>query len=137
MKICTFFGHRDAPDDLKPRLRQVITELIESGQADTFYVGNQGRFDAMALAVLTELAARYPIRYAVVLAYMPTRPVGAESFLPDGIETAPKRFAISYRNRWMADHADIAVTYVRTACGGAAQGKKRAVSRGKTVIELA
>ncbi len=39
---CTFFGHRDTPAQIKPRLRQVITDLIEHHGVTQFNVGNQG-----------------------------------------------------------------------------------------------
>lgn len=70
MSICTFFGHRLCPATLEAELRSVLRDLIECHGVDTFYVGNQGAFDGMALAVLRELAHLYPqITYTVVLAY--------------------------------------------------------------------
>lgn len=47
MAVCTFFGHRDCPDSLRPRLRKILVELIEQRRVDLFYVGNQGGFDQM------------------------------------------------------------------------------------------
>lgn len=61
MSVCTFFGHRDCPDSLRPQLQEAVEKLIREAGADTFYVGNQGRFDAMALGVLRELERVYPI----------------------------------------------------------------------------
>lgn len=72
MKACTFFGHRDCPETIKPRLREVLTDLIINQEVDTFYIGNQGRFDGIVRGVLRELEKEYPeIHYAVVLAYLP------------------------------------------------------------------
>lgn len=69
---CTFFGHRDAPPGIERVLRRVVVSLIETRQADTFYVGNQGKFDRMVARVLSGLQLEYPhITYAVVLAYLP------------------------------------------------------------------
>ena len=71
MSICTFFGHRLCPATLEAELRSVLRDLIEYHGVDTFYIGNQGAFDGMALAVLRELAHLYPqITYTVVLAYL-------------------------------------------------------------------
>lgn len=36
MSVCTFFGHRDCPGSVKPRLREVLTELIVNYGVDTF-----------------------------------------------------------------------------------------------------
>lgn len=64
MVACTFFGHRDCPDSIRPKLRSVLINLIENQQADTFYVGRQGSFDALVYATLRELASEispYPL----------------------------------------------------------------------------
>ena len=61
--ICTFFGHRDAPDTIRPLLRETLTGLIERQDVRQFYVGNQGNFDAMARSVLEELQTTHEIRY--------------------------------------------------------------------------
>ena len=69
---CTFFGHRNAPDTIKPILRKAIVNLIENRGVDLFYVGNQGAFDRTAISVLRGLKEEYPqIQYYVVLAYVP------------------------------------------------------------------
>ena len=54
MVACTFFGHRDCPDSICPKLRSVLVDLIENQQADTFYVGRQGSFDELVYAALRE-----------------------------------------------------------------------------------
>ena len=106
---CTFFGHRFVPQKIEPTLRSTLIDLIENHGADLFYVGNHGEFDAMVRRVLCELSAKYPIKYHVVLAYMPEKQDEyrltdySDTILPEGIETAPKRFAITYRNKWMID----------------------------------
>ena len=72
MKTSTFFGHRDSPETIKPYLREVLIDLITNNGVNTFYVGNQGRFNAIVRSVLQELEQEYPeIHYAVVLAYLP------------------------------------------------------------------
>ena len=141
--ICTFFGHRYVPQKIEPTLRSTLIDLIENQGVNLFYVGNHGEFDAMLRRVLRELSAKYPIRYHVVLAYMPEKRDEyrltdySDTILPEGIETAPKRFAISYRNKWMIEQSDFVVTYVvHDAASGASQFKKLAERKGKTVIEL-
>ena len=42
MAVCTFFGHRDCPETIKPYLREVLIDLINNQEVDTFYVGNRG-----------------------------------------------------------------------------------------------
>ena len=140
MPTCTFFGHRDCPDAIRPALQEAILRLISDENVDQFYVGHQGKFDRLALAVLEQTAAVYPhIRYQVVLAYLPAHRdeafSPANSLLPEGIESVPKRFAITHRNRWMAAHADYVIAYVRHR-GGASQFTVLARRKGKQVICL-
>ncbi len=137
MSVCIFFGHRDAPQAIMPRLRAAVAMLIEQG-ADTFFVGNHGDFDRMVRAVLQEQQVLHPsIRWAVALAYLPTAPGDYPTVYPEGVESSPPRFAIDARNRWMLAQADIVVTYVCRSFGGAATNKRRAQRQGRRIIELA
>ena len=140
-KACTFFGHRDCPETIKPKIRTAVIDLIENHGVTMFYVGNQGNFDRLVRSVLKEVATAYPgVGYAVVLAYMPSAKKSADDFsdtlLPDGIEKVPKRFAISWRNKWMIEHADYVVTYVTRLFGGAAQFSALAKSKGKIIYDI-
>lgn len=140
VKTCTFFGNRDAPESVKPLLQTVLQDLIEEQHVKKFYVGNEGRFDAMTQRLLKEFAHSHGIDYSVVLAYMPkkTDPFFESYYtlLPEGIEAVPLRFAIEYRNNWMIEHCDIVLTYVTSLHGGAAKFKAFAEKKGKTVIEI-
>ena len=136
----TFFGHKDTPKEIEPTLRTTLIDLIENHGATEFYVGNNGNFDTMVRRQLENLSQTYPITYNVVLAYLPTKKSEYDDFtntlLPEGIESVPKRFAISYRNKWMIQQSDVVVTYVTRTYGGAAQFKELAERQGKMVIEL-
>ena len=136
----TFFGHKDTPKEIEPTLRTTLVDLIENHDATKFYVGNNGNFDTMVRRQLENLSQTYPITYNIVLAYLPTKKSEYDDYtntiLPEGIETAPKRFAISWRNKWMIQQSDVVVTYVTHSFGGAAQFKEMAERQGKTLIEL-
>ena len=139
MLICTFFGHHDCPEAIKPKLREVLIDLVENHSVTLFYVGNKGAFDRMVRAVLRDLKREYPgIDYAVVLERLPLKPDGDgnDTMLPEGIETVPPRFAISWRNKWMLDRADFVVTYVTHGWGGAAQTLQYARRKHKRIINL-
>lgn len=132
MLTCTFFGHKDTPKEIEPTLRSTLVDLIENKNVLKFYVGNHGSFDYMVKHCLIELKEIYPIDYAVVLVYLPSskydpeEKIPADTILPDGIETVPRKFAINYRNKWMIEQADYVVTYVKYTLGGAAQFKELA-----------
>jgi len=143
MSACTFFGHHDCPAEIKPKLRETIIELIEKG-VDCFYVGNHGAFDRMARSCLRELSQDYPqICYSVVLAYLPQkhdefdRRDFSDTILPEGIETVPRRFAITWRNKWMLERSEYVITYITHGWGGAAQFAELAEKKGKFIFNLA
>ena len=82
------------------RFAPCLIHLIETEGVTSFFVGNQGAFDAAVQSVLRDLQSNYPaITCTVVLAYMPRQPEndGLATMLPEGIEKVPKRFAISWR----------------------------------------
>lgn len=140
--VCTFFGHRECPEQIIPRLTEVLVDLIENHNVDLFYVGNQGRFDTIVCGVLRKLRSNYKhIDYAVVLAYIPERKREYEDYsdtiVPEGIESVPPRFAISWRNDWMLRHSDYIVTYVTHDWGGAYKYAQKAVRQSKHVRNLA
>ena len=116
---------------------------MERYHVSTFYVGNHGTFDAIARIVLREMKGKYPsIQYWVVLAYLPEGKAKEDTLFdptiyPEGIEGAPKRFAISYRNRWMLQNADYVVVYKMRSWGNTAQVERRAKNASKAVINIA
>lgn len=143
MPACTFFGHRDCPSSIRPRLQETLVDLIKNHAVDMFYVGRQGAFDAMVRSVLKELILEYPhIRYAVVLERIPGKRNDSDprdysdTMLPEGIENVPPRFAIPWRNKWMLERSDYVVTYIMRSWGGAAQFAEKAKCQKKRVINI-
>ena len=141
--ICTFFGHRNAPSCLEPKIGELIEQLIEEKNITCFYIGNNGNFDNMVFRQIKKKTKKYPcVRYYVVLAYLPSEKVEidiidySKTIYPQGLESIPPRFAISKRNQWMVEKSDIVVTYVKRSAGGAAQAKRMAEKKGKAVIEV-
>lgn len=144
MSACTFFGHRESPVTIRPKLRETIIDLIAHHGVDMFYVGQQGKFDAMVRSVLKELVPIYPeVNYAVVLERVPSDRTEfdfrdfSDTMLPEGIEAVHPRFAISWRNKWMLQRSEYIVTYITHSWGGAAQFAEQAKGQKKTVINLA
>jgi uncharacterized phage-like protein YoqJ len=141
MPACTFFGHRDCPDTIKPKLQKALVDMITNHNVNMFYVGHQGQFDANARSVLRDLKQEYPhIQYAVVLAYMPGKQNEyddySDTMLPEGIESVHPRYAISWRNDWMLKQSDYVVTYITHTWGGAYQYADKAIRKGKKVVNI-
>lgn len=144
MVVCCFFGHHDTPETVKTDLNECVTRLIENNEADSFLVGTHGKFDSMVLSVLRSAKKTYPhIAYSVVLAYMPSTKEEyelydpAETVYPEGLETVPRRFAISWRNDWMLKQSELVVCYVKHSMGGSGKFVDKAMRQKKRVINLA
>lgn len=144
--ICTFFGHKNTPASIKPILKAKIKQVTEHYPDAKFYVGHNGSFDSMVISVLKELSENYPgISYNVVLAYLPSATADktgdffydVPSIYPEGIETVPKKYAISFRNEWMIRQADMVICYITHDFGGAAKYAQKARKNKKAVINLA
>ena len=141
MPGCTFFGHRDCQETIRPKLREVLIDLITNYEVDMFYVGHQGQFDAYVYSELKKLKQEYPqINYAVVLADMPGKKTEyddySDTMFPEGIESVHPRYAISWCNDWMLQQSDYVVAYITHSWGGAAKYAERAERQQKTVINV-
>lgn len=144
MLSCAFFGHRDTPFEAEAVLQQLLTQLVKEENVCLFYVGNNGNFDKLVLNCLKKLTLRFPyIQIFVVLAYLPKSQIIDGDFInlntifPEGLENVPKKFAISYRNKWIVDHADLVISYVNKPFGGAFKYSELASKKGKKVINIA
>ena len=141
MSACTFFGHRECPDSIKAQLRVALIDLVTNHDVDMFYVGNQGRFDAIVRSILREMKKEYPqINYAVMLAYMPGEHTKyddySDTMLPEGIEAVHPRYAIAWRNNWMLQQSDYAISYITHTWGGAYKYAKQALTQGKLFFNI-
>ena len=134
----TFCGHAQISqsEKIEKWLYDVTQKLIEQG-ATTFYLGGYGAFDSLAASVLREQKKRYSqIELVLVLAYLNTGrdTSGYDSTVYPPLETVPRRFAISHRNRWMVESADVVVAYVLHDWGGAATTLRCAKQKKKQII---
>lgn len=134
----TFCGHAQIlqSEIIEEWLYDVTQKLIEQG-ATTFYLGGYGAFDSLAASVLRAQKKQHPqIEMILVLAYINTGrdTSGYDSTVYPPLETVPRRFAISHRNRWMVESADVVVAYVLHDWGGAATTLRYAKQKKKQII---
>ena len=146
--IVAFCGHANF---LKTQeYEQKILTFLENNIGDCpadMYLGDYGNFDAFAYECCKKYKATHPnISLIFITPYL------TESFhrnrlqhLQDKydfifypeIEDKPKRYAITYRNRYMVEKADYLIAYVSHDWGGAYQTYKYARRRGKNILNLA
>ena len=136
--IVTFCGHREVkePEKVRKWLYETVEGLIMDG-ADCFYLGGYGQFDSMAASVVQELKQRYPhIRSVLVLPYLDRKyeMSGYDETIYPPLENMPRRYAISKRNEYMVDNADVVVAYVVYGFGGAWRTLKFAERKQKRIV---
>ncbi len=143
MITCTFFGHRDAPWEIKEQVKDAVIDLITEHGVEMFLVGDSGGFDRLVKSVLTELMPLYNFDLQVILSRIPTAKDserykdGTIYVVPDGIESVIPRFRIDFRNKYMLNASDYVIVYVEREYGGAFKYYKMAKRRNLTVINLA
>ena len=138
--VVTFCGHREVqePEKVQKWLYEAVAGLIREG-ADCFYLGGYGHFDTMAADVIRELKQECShIRSVLVLPYLDREydtSAYDESIYPP-LENVPRRYAISKRNEYMVDAADIVVAYVVYSFGGASNTLRYAERKQKRIIRF-
>lgn len=140
----TFFGNRIVARDIEAVLEKTIRRLVELENANLFYVGNNGEFDAIVASVLGRISKElHNVNYCVVLAYMSTQKEektteqNDKTIFPEEVAKSIPRFAISRRNDWMLKNSEIVVTYVKNKFGCAEKYRQKAIRQGKRVINIA
>ncbi|MBQ8207280.1 MAG: hypothetical protein IJZ89_00920 [Clostridia bacterium] len=143
--IITFCGHSDfrKTEEYEKRLIAFFEEKIGDAPAE-LYLGGYGAFDSFAFECGKKYKKDHPdISLIFVTPYLSAgyRKIEAESkydsVIYPSIENVPKRFAISYRNKYMVERADIVVAYVDRSWGGAYKTIKYAKRKRKEIINLA
>lgn len=119
-KICAFFGHRNIPENLEPRLRKLVERAINEYGATEFWDGCYGGFDDLSAEVVISLKHQYPhIRLKHIFAYPPTHSTPRRGFdanvYPEMLDQYPDLWHIPRRNLWMARQCDLAITYIEHA----------------------
>ena len=138
-----FFGHRDAPEEIRSTLHTVLEQLIEKQEEILFLIGNRGRFDRMVLYEVKKMKKKFPwLEYRIVLANIPQNGEMPNeeiqyTIVADGCEECHPRYAIIRCNRWLVQKADLVITYVSREFGGAATFQREAKRKGKRIINLA
>ena len=144
--VC-FFGHRDIYNLrlIDKKLTPIIEELIRKKSYVSFIIGRMGDFDEYAASVIKGVQRRLGKEnneLMLVLPYPLARIEDYEKYydsiiIPESIgRTHPKR-AISLKNRWMIEQADLVVLYVEKTNGGAYSAMRYAQKLGKPILNIA
>ncbi len=146
--IVAFCGHSDfvAKEKYERKMMALLEEKIADETVE-FYLGGYGGFDDFAYRCAKKYKAnKLNVTLVFITPYLTIEyQKNHLSAMKDKydyiiypeIEDKPKRFAITYRNRFMVDNADVVIAYVEHDWGGAYKMYKYAKSKGKVIINLA
>lgn len=140
------FGHRyfDAQRTLDERLYPLLQYLIQTKTFVEVYIGRNGEFDIYAASVVKRVqnsTGKANNEFICVLPYPEKDMEYYENYydnvmIPDIGKTHPKG-AITKRNRWMIEQADLVICYIEREEGGAYTALKYAQKLEKAIINLA
>ena len=143
----TFIGHREIYGHchLDDEIEKIVTDLIRKKEYVEFYVGRNGDFD-ISVASATKRAQNALGNQNSCLVLLQPYPMKDDPYYekfydeiwyPIDSKTHPKA-AITKRNQWMIDNADLLVAYVEPdRKGGALTTLKYAQKQGVEIINLA
>ena len=140
--ICSFFGHRKVNENIYRDLEEEIRSIIiYTNEEIVFYVGNKGSFDFIVQIILKNMIGEYPgIKAYVVLDGLPNereKDLPLETIVPEGIEEIPKRFAMSFRNKWMIEKCDIAIVFCTDCASNTRKHIDMLKKKRKAIINIA
>ena len=139
MLSCSILGQDDCRGLSAQKIKEILEDLIVHWNIDTFYVGNEGRFDAAVHWTLFNLKKTYPqIKCAVVMPYVP-KDLGEDcedALVPKGIEDVDPQKAHQWRDSWMIERSDFVFTYFPDSPDRSLQYAKEAEQYQKTVVNF-
>lgn len=124
-----FFGHRRIYNirEIEEKLVPILNELILTKEYVEFYIGRNGDFDVFVASVIKRVQKQLDRGNSVLILTLPYTVKDIDYYaeyydeivIPDAIGKAHPKAAITLRNRWMADTADLIIAYVEREEGGA------------------
>ncbi len=131
-----FIGHREV-DDLKLVEENLIKKLIElvcSKDFVEFYMGRDGEFDEMAASCIKRVQKIYGKSNSAMTLVLPYGKADIpyyekyydSIFIPEEASSSHFKSAITKRNQWLVDNADLLIAFVKRKNGGAADCLKMA-----------
>ena len=141
------FGHRDFNGHraLDARLYPLLCDLIRTKPFVEIYIGRNGEFDIYAATVVKRVQNAMGKANNEFICMLPYPEKDMEYYeeyydnvmIPECIGRTHPKGAITKRNRWMVEQADLILCCIEREKGGAWQTVKYAMSQNKKIINLA
>ncbi len=142
----SLFGHREIGNiwHLENQLYTIIKELIQTKTYVAFMIGRNGEFDKYAASVIKRIQKEEGKENSDITLVLPYTVADIEYYeeyydgiiIPDTVNDAHPKSAITLKNRWMVERSDLVIVYVENNKGGAYRAMKYAEKLNKKVVNL-
>ena len=138
----TFLGHSSLVkcENLLQKIAEIILQSTRKEEKISLFCGGYGDFDNLSLLACRTIKEKRPNSEIVFVTPYLKNLIKSELYdtiIYPPLESVPPRYAISKRNEWMIDNADLIVCYVKHTAGGAYKGLLYAQKKKKHSINLA
>ena len=139
-------GHRNLQNSapIEKTLENLIRTLLSQKEYVEFYIGRNGEFDILAASVIKRTQKTVGAENSSLILLLPYHAKDEEYYKNyyDEIcfpieESSHFKAAITKRNSWMMEQADLVIAYVEHPIGGAYKALRYAEQRGVRSINLA
>ena len=147
--IVSFIGHAriTGHNEIKAEIKRQLEIILQKYKDVSCYLGGYGEFDMLAASACRELKKELGgIELVYISPYMTLseqekikemKKLGLyDASIYPPIENTPPRFAISKRNAWMMENADLIIAYVVFSSGGAYRSLKIAKAKKKPIVMI-
>ena len=141
------FGHREFNEHntLEDLLYPLLKHLIKTKSFVRIYIGRNGEFDLYTATILKRVQKAIGKDNNELVCVLPYSHKDIKYFeeyyddviIPECIGKTHPKGAITKRNRWMVEQADLLICYVQRNEGGAYAAMKYAEKLGKRIINVA
>ena len=141
------FGHRDfcAHRILDEKLPPLLKNLIRTSGFLEIYIGRNGEFDLYAAAIVKHMQREVGKINNEMICVLPYPEKDMEYYaeyydrvmIPEGGGKMHPKSAITHRNRWIVEQADLLACYVDRRTGGAYTALRYAERLGEKIVNFA
>ena len=143
----SLFGHREIYDlrAIEEKLYPILAKLLRTKPFVELRIGRNGEFDEYAASVIKRVQKEVGKDNNALILVLPYTVKDMEYYeayydemmISESIGKAHPKQAITLRNRWLVETADLVIVYVERESGGAYTAMRYAEKLNKTIINLA
>lgn len=145
--IIAFCGHArfSESEEYEQKILAFLEEKVGDQVAD-MYLGGYGGFDSFAYGCCKKFKEKHPKSSLIFITpylteeyqknHLEYQKKRYDSIIYPEIENKPKRYAITYRNKYMVEKADFIVAYITHDWGGAYKTYQYAKRKKKPIFNI-